>query len=222
MEPEPGDPEDPATHGTAGSPRATGPPVLTGVALGDEPAVWERLGFAVVDGRVSLSGVDLHLTGEGGGILGWQLEPAVVGDLDGLASRRVGPPTSATVAHPNGVVGVDHVVAATDDHERLAAALATVGLSPRRTVDGARGDTATRYRFTLLGTCLLEAIGPREPTGSSRPTRFVGLALVAPDLGRLEDFAGEARPAVQPGRWITTVRRELGVGVPLAVLTPRR
>jgi hypothetical protein len=201
-------------------------PRLTGLALGDAPPAWEELGFDVVDDRVQIGGVVLHLTGAGGGILGWQLSregAPVRAAVDGLPAAVTGPPADPDPVHRNGVTAVDHVVVATPDHDRTSAALAGVGLATRRTVDAARGDAGTRYRFTLLGTCVLEAIGPREAgPDDARPARFVGLALAAPDLTVFGDRAGAITPAVQPGRSITTLRtRELGIGVPLAVLTPR-
>lgn len=193
-------------------------PRCTGLALGDPPAAWAALGFVVRDRLLHLGGVTLHLTGRGGGILGWQLDPPAPRHLDGLPHVEV--PDTPAVEHPNGVDAVDHLVVATDDHDRTAAALAQHDLHPRRTVDGARGDTATRYRFTLLGTCLLEVIGPVEPAGDG-PARFVGLALTAPRLDGLTDLTGPARPAIQPGRQIVTLPRDAGLGVPVAVLTPR-
>lgn len=209
--------------------------VLRGLTVGDDPAVWDQLGFAVHGGRVHLGGVEVRLDGAraGGGLLGWTLDPSPAGALDGLphvASDVASPSVSASTTssspdpvHPNGITGVDHVVVATGDHDRTAAALAGHGLHPRRTVDGARGDTATRYRFYLLGTCLLEVIGPTEPRADAGPARFVGLALVADDLERLGDHAGTPRAAVQPGRRIVTLRTEpLGGSLPIAVLTPRR
>jgi hypothetical protein len=201
-------------------------PRLTGLALGDAPRAWEQLGFDPVDDRVQIGGIVLHLTGAGGGLLGWQLDRGdvpITASVDDLPAVVTGPPVDPDPVHRNGVVAVDHIVVATPDHDRTSAALAEVGIAPRRTVDAARGDTGTRYRFTLLGSCLLEAVGPREPApGDDRPARFVGLALVAPDLTVFAEWSGAITPAVQPGRSITTVRtRELGIGVPLAVLTPR-
>jgi hypothetical protein len=38
---------------------------------------------------------------------------------------------------------------------------------------------------------------------------------------RLGDRLGRVKDAVQPGRRIATVRREAGLGVPLALMTPR-
>lgn len=216
---------------------AVAPPVLRGLILGDPPQLWEQLGFVVVGDHVRLGQVWVRLAGVGGGIVGWQLDPPVEGPVDGLTAATAVPPGATDDppaampsgppghpdGHPNGVTGIDHLVVATPDHERTAAALARLGLRPRRTVDGARGDVETRYRFTLLGSCLLEVIGPviaadRDP----RSARFVGLALVADDLTGFGAHASAPKPAVQPGRHIVTLRtRELGGEVPIAVLTPR-
>jgi hypothetical protein len=111
---------------------------------------------------------------------------------------------------------------ASPDVDRTTAALEEVGLTVRRTVDAARGDTGVRYRFLLLGTCLLELIGPVEPDGEG-PARFVGLAFTAPDLDVFDSASGPPRDAVQPGRRIVTLRtRDHDVSVPVAVMTPRR
>ncbi len=89
------------------------------------------------------------------------------------------------------------------------------------------GSGAGTSPFVLLGTCVLEVIGPREhdPARTPAPAAFVGLAFVAPDLdvvAGLDGVAGEPRDAMQPGRRIVTLRtREHGVSVPVALLTPR-
>lgn len=214
-----------AQDAVGATPEPAPTPVLRGLALGDGPDPWRALGFVPDGDRLDLGGLTLHLTGAGGGLLGWWFDRPV-GTLDGLpevvASARPDPVVSRDgSAHPAGPVVVDHVVVATADHARTAAALARVGLVPRRTVDAARGDRGTRYAFTLLGTCLLEVIGPREPAGTD-PARLVGLALAAPDLDAFAAVAtAPPRDAIQPGRRIVTIRREVGLGVPVAVLTPR-
>ncbi|WP_348246498.1 hypothetical protein, partial [Salmonella enterica] len=67
--------------------------------------------------------------------------------------------------HRNGITAVDHVVVGTPDVERTLQALAGIDLHPRRRVDGIRGGDRA-YAFLLLGTCVLEVIGPRthDPT----------------------------------------------------------
>jgi hypothetical protein len=201
---------------------------LIGLVVGDDPGAWAAAGLPVVDDHLTVGGVTVRLAGADGprGILGWQLDPPVDGEVDGLptavATPADGPPTERpATGRGYAVAAVDHLVVATPDLERTTRALAAIGLSARRTVDAARGDEGVRYRFFLLGTCVLEVIGDAEVTGDG-PARFVGLALTAPDLGAFAAVASEPRDAVQPGRRIATIRtRELDISVPLAVLTPR-
>jgi hypothetical protein len=181
-----------------------------------------------VGDRLTVGGVTVHLVGADGprGILGWELAPPLDAEVDGLpiAADVTADTTTAAAAtgHGPAVAAVDHLVVATPDIERTTGAFTAALGDPRRTVDAARGDQGVRYRFWLLGTCVLEAIGPVEPSGDG-PARFAGLAFTAPDLGVFGDVTGTPRPAVQTGRTIATFRtREHDVSVPLAVLTPRR
>ena len=200
---------------------------LVGLTVGDEPDAWRSLGFAVTEDRLTLGGVTLHLVGagQGRGVLAWSTDPPLPDDVDGLAHVPAPAPVAGTT-HRNGVTDVDHVVVGTPHVRRTLDALAEHDLHARRVVEGLRGDERT-YAFVLLGTCLLEVIGPREHDPSRTPGRaaFVGLALVAEDLdalGRMEGVAGDPRPAVQPDRHIVTLRASAhDVSVPLAVLTPR-
>ena len=194
--------------------------ILRGLLVSGEATAWEALGFDVVGERFAAGEVTVRLAGRdtGSGVLGWELAPPVA-DMDGLAGVAVGP--AAPASHDNGVTGVDHVVVGTPDVERTTAALAAIGLEPRRTIEGARGDTGTIYRFFLLGTALLELIGPAVPTDEG-PARFAGVAFVAPTLDGLPAGFSAPRPAIQPGRRIATATREAGLGVPVAVMTPRR
>jgi hypothetical protein len=196
------------------------PPELDELVLGDPPDAWEALGFAAGDGVVALGGVRLRLAGSGGGIAGWSLRGIDAGaDLDGLPSAAVSEaPPPEPVAHPIGAVAVDHVVALTPDLDRTAGKLRAAGLDYRRTRDAGGG---FRQAFFVLGPCLLELGGPAEVPKA----RFWGLTLVVEDLDaaaeRLGDRLGGVKDAVQPGRRIATVRREAGLGVPVALMTPR-
>jgi hypothetical protein len=195
-------------------------PELDELVLGDPPEAWQALGFAAVDGVVALGGVRLRLTGSGGGIAGWSLrgiDPDA--DFGGLPTAAVSEaPPPEPVAHPIGAVAVDHVVALTPDFDRTAGKLRGAGLDYRRTRDAGNG---FRQAFFVLGPCLLELGGPAEVPGA----RFWGLTLVVEDLdaaaGQLGDRLGTVKDAVQPGRRIATLRREAGLGVPVALMTPR-
>lgn len=188
---------------------------LVGLRVGDDPGVWRALGFAVEDGTVTVGGVAIELTGDGGGVTGWS-----VAGLDSavLPAAEAVPPTTAE--HPNGVVAVDHVVAFTGDIDATMGALAADGLRARRVREVHGGQL--RQAFYVLETALLELAGPVE--GETDP-RFWGLTLAVGDLDalaeRLGDRLGAIGPAVQPGRRIATLRREAGSGVPLAFITPR-
>ena len=211
---------------------ATPTPRLVGLEVDDDPDAWRRAGFTVTGETFVAGGVTVRLLGgqRGRGVRSASLDPPVIDEVDGLrlvasgAAPAEGPASRTTAsAHPNGVIAIDHVVVGSDDVERTTAALATCGLSPRRTVVGARGDGDDEivYRFFLLGTCVLELVGPARGGGDG-PARFAGLAFTTERIDELGTLAGTPRDAVQPGRRIATLRGEgLGVSVPTAFLTPR-
>jgi hypothetical protein len=114
------------------------------------------------------------------------------------------------IAHPNGATGIDHVVLLTDDFDATVERLRSEGLDYRRAREAGEG---RRQAFFVLGPCLLEVAGPVD--GGER---FWGITLVAPDLER---FGGRVKDAVQAGRRITTIPREAGLEIPVAVMTPR-
>jgi hypothetical protein len=200
---------------------------LVGLAVGDDPAVWAAAGFSVEDDHVDLGGVRIRLVGrdDGTGIRSWSFEPAWTRPIDGLPTiddPTPGASRTTPAAHPNGGTALDHVVVATPDVERTTGALEEAGIGPRRTIVGARGETDVLYRFFLLGTCVLELIGPAASAASpDEPARFAGLAFTTATIDDLGELAGEPRPAIQPGRRIATLRRSIGVSVPVAFLTPR-
>jgi hypothetical protein len=191
---------------------------LDELALGDAPEVWRRLGFTVSGDVVALGGVRLRLGAEGEGIVGWRLRGLTANhDLDGLGACPSHDPPPEPVEHPIGATAVDHVVALTPQFDRTVRSLREAGLDFRRERDAGGG---FRQAFFKLGPCLLELGGPAEGE-----VRFWGLTLVVDDLDaaaqRLGDRLGRIKDAVQPGRRIATLRAEAGVGVPMALMTPR-
>jgi hypothetical protein len=194
-------------------------PELDELVLGDRPEAWEALGFAVADGVAAVGGVRLRLAGSGGGIAGWSLRGiAPDADLDGLPTSvsETSPPSAQS--HAIGAVAVDHVVALTPDFDRTAWKLRAAGLDHRGTRDAGGG---FRQAFFVVGPCLLELGGPAE----GARTRFWGVTLVVEDIDaaaeRLGERVGRVKDAVQAGRRIATLRREAGLGVPVALMTPR-
>jgi hypothetical protein len=192
-------------------------PELDEIVLADPPDVWRALGFSVVDGIVPLGGVRIRLGAPGQGIVGWSLRHLASEELDGLRADVSHAPVPENVEHPVGATGVDHLVALTPDFDRTVGQLEAARFDLRRTRDAGGG---YRQAFFVLGPCLLELGGPAEGEA-----RLWGLTLVVGDLDaaaeRLGDRLGRVKEAVQPGRRIATLRPEAGVGVPVALITPR-
>jgi hypothetical protein len=212
-------------------------PTIDELLLGDDPERWAELGFAVADGCSLIDGVQLRfLTGVSErGIRGWTLRdlPGVpVGgsaELDGLPTTLSElPPRAPAPAHPNGVVAIDHVVAASPVLDRSVEVLQRAGLDLRRMRDEPTPGGAPRQAFFRLGAEILELIQEPEDSirragGGEHPARFWGLALRVDDLDEtvrlLGVHVGEIRQAVQRGRRIASLRRSAGLAVPLAFMS---
>jgi hypothetical protein len=186
------------------------------IAIADDPAAWERLGFAPdADGVVAIGGLRVRLAGReaGRGVIAVGVEGLGRAHPDGLPVVPAGPgdPRPAA-AHPNGAVAIDHLVAFTDDRDRTAGDLVAAGGDLRRRAGPPALPAPMAFvRFGELVVEVAEAGGP---------PRFWGLTVTVPDLGVLAGplLAG-ARDAVQPGRRIATVRREAGLSVALALMS---
>jgi Glyoxalase/Bleomycin resistance protein/Dioxygenase superfamily len=198
-------------------------PPLVEITVGDEPAAWASLGFAVGDGGACPVGtVTLRLAGPAGarGITGWALADGG-GDIDGLATAAadLGSQPADPVAHANGVLSIDHLVVATPDLERTTAALEDRGIAARRTREAGRGRA---QRFFRLGEVILELVGPTRPAGDG-PASFWGLAFTVADLdataARLDGRIGPPKDAVQPGRRIATLHAGDEISVPVAFMS---
>jgi hypothetical protein len=210
-------------------------PTIDELVIADQPDRWAALGFRVSHDACQLGAVRLVFTGpnpgSGRGILSWSLRDAASTKLDGLPTTQSDRPAPATPpAHPNGVLGIDHVVAVSPAFDRSVQALAAAGLDLRRVREQPTPAGAPRQAFFRLGEEILELVAEPDDVvertgGGDRPARFWGLALRVGDLERtvalLGQHAGPIRPAVQPGRRIATVRRSAGVAIPLALMSPR-
>ncbi len=203
------------------------------LVLADGPECWTALGFTVVEGCCQLGKVRLRLAGcgAGRGIVRWSLRAIAGVELDGLPTTRSQSPVPAPApVHPNGVLAIDHVVAMSPALERSVRALEAAGLDLRTIREQPTPAGAPRQAFFRLGAEILEVV--QEPDGavergggSARPAWLWGLALTVEDLDRtvegLGSHVGSIRPAVQPGRRIATLRRSAGLGIPVALMSPR-
>ncbi len=210
-------------------------PSIDEIEIADDPERWAALGFELEGEVCRLAAVDVRLTGapqeerSGAAIRGWSLRDLNSADLDGLPttlSER--PPQPPALAHPNGVVAIDHVVAVSPSFERSVAAMQAAGMDLRRIREEPTPAGAPRQAFFRLGREILELVAePGEVVarrgGSERPVFFWGLALLVDDIdatvAAMAPHARPARPAVQPGRRISTLERSAGLAFPLALIT---
>ncbi|MCI0637411.1 MAG: VOC family protein, partial [Actinobacteria bacterium] len=163
-------------------------------------------------------------------IVAWSLRDITLtnASLDGLATTVSDDAPAAVpaeaVGHPNGTIGIDHVVVATPNLDRTVDALVAAGLDPRRTRDSDQYGAPMRQVFFRMADIILEVIGTPDRSGEG-PAGFFGLALTVADLDaaaeRYGDRMGTIKPAVQPGRRIATLRhKELGLSVAIALMSP--
>ena len=145
--------------------------------------------------------------------------------IDGLRTEVVERQTPMHADHPLGASSLDHVVVLTPDLERTSAAIAeATGFELRRI----REFGSTRQGFHRLGergsgALIVELVErPDIPAG---PAAFWGIVLIVDDLDAAFELIGPDRisppkDAVQPGRRIATVRADVGLGLPVALMTP--
>jgi len=210
--------------------------------IADKPATWAGLGFAVKDDVCRVGGVPIRLAGRdarpdpgpGSGLVGWTLDGIASEQLDGLPTTlaEVSPAAASSgdaSPHPNGITALDHVVAITPALDRTVAALQAVGLDLRRVREESTPAGAPRQAFFRLGEVILEVVQAPDDAiersgGPDGPAFFWGLAFKVADLDATVAALGAERcsgprPAVQPGRRIATLRRSVGLALPVALMT---
>ena len=205
---------------------------LDELVVADEPDAWANAGFRVDEDACDIGTVRVRLAGRDAGrrITGWSLRDLEGDELDGLPTMPSSAPARESAErHPNHVTQLDHVVAFSPDLDRTVAALTAAGLDLRRVCEEPTPAGAPRQAFFRIGEAILEAI--QVPDGSpvmenpDGPAGFWGVAFVVDDIeaavaGFPDGHASEPRPAVQEGRMIATLRREAGLALPVAFMTP--
>ena len=159
------------------------------------------------------------------GIVDWALTDVGAAGIDGLATRVGAAAAGDDMHHANGVIEIDHVVAATPRLERTIEALEGEGIELRRIREGETGMGSYRQAFFRVGRPILEVVEAADQ-GAGEPARFWGITFTTSDIEAAAEVMGEKlgriKDAVQPGRRIATVRREAGLGLPVALITPKR
>ena len=181
---------------------------------------WEAIGLDVRDGCARVGAIALRFAGEGAGITEWALVdlPETVADIDGLRTRALD--DAPGVPDATEALGWDHLVVMTSSLERTCGAIEAATGAPLKRI---REAGAIRQGFHRLGELIIEVVESAQVTTDH--AAFWGFVWVVDDLhdwcARLgPDVIGLPKPAVQPGRFIATVRPALGLGVPLAFMIP--
>ena len=196
------------------------------------PAAWRALGLVVADdGFVPLMGTSIKIEeGPDAGLVGWafsgvESDFGSVDPIDGLRTESVAARPPVFAAHPIGASGLDHVVVMTPDLDRTSSAVeAVTGFERKRvrSVDGPGGVMYQGFHRIGRGGLIVEIV--QRPEADEGPAAFWGVVLNVDDLDAAcahigSDLIGDAQDAVQPGRRIATVRREAGLGLPVALMT---
>lgn len=223
-------------------------PTLCTLHIGDDPTTWRAAGFDISQRSttipaIQLGAVSIQLHGADGprGLLRWDLvlpersasqadsPPSAFagGDLDGLPTAWVADTPEASLAtHPNRVSSIDHIVVSSPDVDRTVRALTTHGFRERRRRTTGRYGEPMVQVFFWVGDVILELVGPTDvPADPGGPAAFFGLALTSATLEAtavgLGDLLGPPREAVQPGRFISTLRLDrVGGSVPTVIMSP--
>ena len=174
---------------------------------------------------------DLVTNVDFGALTGWALsgvpDLGSVGatmSIDGLHTDLVEAVGPLFADHPLGASSLDHVVVLTPDLERTSAAIAEATGSDLRRI---REFGSTRQGFHRMGErgaggLIVELVErPDIPAGDAT---FWGVVLIVDDLDAACDSIGADRvsspkDAVQPGRRIATLRTDIGLGLPVALMT---
>lgn len=184
---------------------------------------WQRLGLRVDHGVAVIGGIALRFVQGDGGVVSWGLAgpDQTPGDIDGLPTHAATSPDVAAPEHPLGIAGWDHLVVMTSSLDRTCSAIESVTGAPLKRV---REAGSVRQGFHRMGELVIEVV---ETAQVSAPTAsFWGFVWNVHDLdavcrGLGPELVTEPKAAVQPGRRIATVRAAAGLGVPLALMTPR-
>jgi hypothetical protein len=201
-------------------------PRIDWIVIGGPIEPWTQLGLVAQDNRIALAGTGIEVAGDGPpGMLGWAASGLADGvdDVDGVPTFASPTPPPTRVDHPLGARMLDHVVVNTDDLLRTCDAVSVAFGAPLKRV---RELGAIRQGFHRVGpsrtdSLIVEVVErPDAPAGAA----LWGLVVIVDDLdgacASLGEVTGPPKDAVQPGRRIATVRREAGLGVPVALMSP--
>ncbi len=206
------------------------------VTLNENPESWELLGFTLSHGKAGESSFMLgqvkfvFTSGSGPKGISSVKASGISEPIDSLPFKEISNNEAGNMtfqgrsSHRNAITKIDHLVVTTADCDRTTSAFESAGIPSRRVRTFGNQENLTRQTFFWLGDVILELVGPDSSSGSDQPA-FWGLALVSENitetLSVFGDLCTPLKQAVQAGRSITTVKtRDIGISVPIAVMTP--
>jgi hypothetical protein len=199
---------------------------LVALHVGGALTTWQAIGLTFDEFTCPLADVDIVVSGETPSLHGWTIDIGrdEIIEIDGIRTTLVSgskPRPSLSTIGRQKVIGLDHVVVNTDNIDRTTQAITSaLGLEVRR--ERQLGNGAVQ-RFHKLDNTIIEVVtGPHitQPGASlwGMVASVDDLFELAEELG--EDVTSPPKKATQPGRYISTVRGSVGLGVPFALMTP--
>ena len=206
----------------------TSDPKVEWLTVAGDVDTWRSLGLTVTtEGLIPLVGASIRIVAATGdqesGITGWALSGVeAVPEIDGLVTEVVAPMAPTYAQHPLRASGLDHVVVSTADLERTSAAIAVATHCELKRI---REVGTMRQGFHRIGRGGLMVELVERPDLPAGPASFWGLVLIVDDIDAAYELIGSERisppkDAVQPGRRIATIRADVGLGLPVALMTP--
>jgi len=215
----------------------SGPPVGAGtneidarvewLTVAGDIDVWRSLGLSIsTDGMVPLFGTSLRVvapTDEQPGLSGWAvsgISPDTT-DIAGLPTDAVAAQAPVFASHDLGAVELDHVVVFTGNMDAVSTAVELATGCERKRV---RELGAVRQGFHRIGRGGLIVEIVEHADSDAQAGRFWGLVINVDDLDVAVELLGPERigspkDAVQPGRRIATIRSDVGLGLPVALMS---
>lgn len=199
---------------------------LVSLHAGGTPEPWQLLGLSFVGNACLLADVELITHGGPPGLTGWTLSTDLDAsvEIDGIPTTLVSSDKARSATASIGsqtMVGLDHVVINTDNLDRTCSAIeAALHISVRREREA--GNSVVQRFFKLENTIIEVVTGPHITTTGASLWGMVGsiddLFVLTQELG--EDITSVPKKATQPGRYISTVRGAVNLGIPFALMTP--
>lgn len=200
---------------------------LVALHAGGQRLAWQSLFHLSDSSSYLLSDVTLTVDeAQAPGLIGWTIEASrdAAVSIDGIPTTLVSSAPQLSKRAPIGgqqAVGLDHVVVNTDNIDRTCESITQeLGLEVRR--ERRLGNGAVQ-RFHKMDNTIIEVVsGPHVITPGAS---LWGMVVSVDDLFELCEELGDnitspPKKATQPGRYISTVRGSVGLGIPFALMTP--